>query len=98
MKTKKLTSVATLLLAFVSLNNQAFAQDRIPREKQGPPCFERLLSEMDTNKDNKLSKSEIKGPLKNDFSKADLNKDGFITKEEFDKMPKPKGKGPRGKN
>ena len=49
---------------------------------------------MDSNKDNKLSKKEVKGPLKDDFSKVDTNKDGFITKEELKKAPKPERKGP----
>lgn len=47
---------------------------------------------MDANKDNKLSKEEIKGPLKDDFAKVDTNKDGFITKEELKKAPKPEDK------
>ena len=47
-----------------------------------------LFRKMDTNKDDKLSKDEVKGPLANDFSKIDTNKDGFITKDELEKLPK----------
>lgn len=39
--------------------------------------------------DGKLSTPEIKGPLKEDFAKVDTNKDGFTTKEELNKAPKP---------
>jgi Ca2+-binding EF-hand superfamily protein len=48
-----------------------------------------IFSQMDANKDGKLSKEEVKGPLQNDFSKIDTNSDGFITKEELAKAPKP---------
>jgi Ca2+-binding EF-hand superfamily protein len=53
---------------------------------------------MDKNKDGKLSKAEIKGPLKNDFSKVDLNEDGYINEEEFKKAPKPKRPGGANRN
>ncbi len=58
------------------------------RNQQGPPSMEKVF-EMDTNKDGKLSKAEVKGPLLNDFSKIDTNADGFISKEELEKAPKP---------
>lgn len=48
-----------------------------------------LMTQMDKNKDGKLSKSEIKGPLREQFSKIDLNADGFISKEELQKAPRP---------
>ncbi|QXP62352.1 YHYH protein [Polaribacter sp. HaHaR_3_91] len=72
-------------------------------ERRGPPRdgneerkggerknFEELLEMMDTDKDGKLSKTETKGPLKEDFSKVDKNNDGFITKDELGKEPKKK--------
>lgn len=70
--------------------------DQKQRGKHKPPSFEELLEKMDSNKDGKLSKKEIKGPLKNDFARIDDNKDGFITKEELKKAPKPK-RGPKRK-
>lgn len=48
-----------------------------------------LISQMDSDNDGKLSKTEVKGPLQNDFSKIDTNDDGFISKEELEKAPKP---------
>lgn len=41
------------------------------------------ISELDANGDGKLSKSEVKGPLINDFDKLDVNGDGFLSKEEI---------------
>lgn len=56
------------------------------------PSIEKIMTDLDANKDGKLSVKEVKGPLKDDFKKVDANKDGFITKEELEKMPKPKRK------
>ena len=61
----------------------------------GPPSTDQLFAQMDSNKDSKLSKSEVKGPLANDFAKIDTDSDGFITKAELDKAPKPNGQRPQ---
>ncbi|MDN3666586.1 EF-hand domain-containing protein [Algibacter miyuki] len=53
------------------------------------PLFSELIEQMDANKDGKLAKSEVKGPLKNDFSKVDTDEDGFISEAEFENAPKP---------
>ncbi len=60
-----------------------------------PPSVDQLFEHMDRNKDNRLSQDEIQGPLKNDFSKVDTNKDGYLTKAELEKAPKPQGRGQR---
>ena len=44
-----------------------------------------IINQLDANKDGKLSKSEVKGPLKHDFDKIDTNTDGFISKTEIEK-------------
>ena len=67
------------------------AQDHPKKGPKKPPTFEELQKKMDTNKDGKLAKSEVKGPLLKDFDKIDLNKDGYLTKEELNKAPKRKG-------
>ncbi len=56
-----------------------------------PPDAKALIEQMDTNKDGKLERSEVKGPILDDFDKIDLNEDGFLTLEELKKAPKPKG-------
>jgi len=57
-----------------------------------------MFKQMDTNKDNKISLEESKGPLKENFSKIDENNDGFISKKELEKLPKPKGHKPPRRN
>ena len=64
------------------------------RQQGGPPSFSQLLSEMDANKDGKLAKSEVKGPLANDFAKIDADNDGFLTESELKNAPAPQRNGP----
>jgi Ca2+-binding EF-hand superfamily protein len=81
-----------LLLVLISVS---ISCSKKKKEMNGQfPSVDELFSKMDTNKDGKLSKVEIKGPLKNDFEKVDTNKDGFITKEELTKAPKPNAQNP----
>ncbi|WP_055444802.1 EF-hand domain-containing protein [Lacinutrix himadriensis] len=91
----KSSTIKKTVLAFgivVLISNGAFAQSQNRQEKT-PPSFSELIKEMDANEDGKLSKDEIKGPLKEDFSKIDTDEDGFISEEEFKNAPKPKGRG-----
>ncbi|ALJ04686.1 hypothetical protein APS56_05855 [Pseudalgibacter alginicilyticus] len=63
------------------------ARQRQNRREDGErPSFNELLEMMDTNKDNKISKAEARGPLSENFNKIDTNKDGFISKEELEKI------------
>ena len=71
-------------------------QEEGHQRPNGPPNFAQLLVDMDVNKDGKLSKNKIKGPLKEDFIKVDTNEDGFITEKEFEKAPKSERKERRG--
>lgn len=48
--------------------------------RQGNP-----MARLDTNGDNKISESEAKGPLKENFSSLDTNNDGYITSDELQK-------------
>lgn len=92
-KTNLKTGVIVMLffLGFVAVSG-AQSQDRKPKN---PPAFSELLKEMDSGKDGKLSAAEVKGPLKEIFSEVDINDDGFITEEEFENAPKPKGRAQR---
>ena len=85
--------IAVLGFAITVLTSaSAFAQQQNDKERKGPPSIEELFKMMDENEDAKLSKKEIKGPLKSEFDKIDANEDGFLTAEELKKAPKPKGR------
>lgn len=51
--------------------------------KTTAPSFEKMLTNMDTNNDGKISKLEARGKLKENFDKRDKNKDGYITQDEL---------------
>jgi len=44
---------------------------------------------MDSNNDGKISRSEAKGPLSNDFDSIDTNNNGFLSRSEVNNAPKP---------
>ena len=94
-KALKIGGIAFALTFIVVQGNQSFGQNKPQGGQQGPPSFTQLLAQMDTNKDSKLSSSEVKGPLKENFSTVDANGDGYITETEFNKAPKPKGGKPK---
>ncbi|MBT8244148.1 MAG: EF-hand domain-containing protein [Winogradskyella sp.] len=86
-----------LLTACSTTQNQRTEQSQ-RNQSRDVPSADQLIAKMDANKDGKLSKSEIKGPLANDFSKVDTNNDGYISKEELEKAPKPlRGGRPQGR-
>ena len=69
------------------------AQSDQRQRSQERPSIDELFEQMDADEDGKLSKKEVKGPLKNDFSKIDTNEDGYLSKEELEKAPKPERQG-----
>ncbi|WP_199269609.1 hypothetical protein [Formosa sp. L2A11] len=76
-----------------SMPDKGHSEGHKDRRPDGPPTFDKLISEMDANKDGKLEQSEVKGPLVNVFSKIDTDGDGFISKSELENAPKPEGEG-----
>lgn len=93
MKNTKLKTI--VYIALLASGTTLFAQPNDKDDKKKPPTAEVLIKEMDANKDGKLAKDEVKGPLKDDFTKIDTNKDGFLSLEELKKAPKPERKGPK---
>lgn len=80
------------LLAMATLHATAQTENQQERTGQKPRAAAQMIEKMDTNKDGKLSKTEIKGPLKDDFDTLDKDRDGFLSEEELKDAPKPKGK------
>ena len=61
-----------------------------PMGPQGRPDPDRMvammLNQMDTDKDGRISKAEATGRLKENFDRADINKDGYLDKDELRKL------------
>lgn len=98
----KITAAGTMILLLAAcskkttapVSNQSPQANHQARQARGErPQFANLLSQMDGNKDGRLSKAEVQGPLKNDFSKIDKNQDGFISETEFKNVPLPPKRG-----
>jgi len=96
---KKFGLATAVIMLFSLINASALSaqgkQKAGSGPEGGPPSIENLFKQMDADKDGKLSKAEVKGPLKEDFAKIDANEDGYLTKEELEKAPKPKRKSQR---
>lgn len=69
--------------------NQTQQMQNQPRQREEktnentPPSFTNMLKRMDANNDGKISKSEAKGNIKENFQNRDKNKDGYITQNEM---------------
>jgi len=90
MKRKTMNSLmlSALLMVFGMLTSNAQSGEN--GKSKTPPTATETLKKMDVNEDGKLSKDEVKGPLKDDFTKIDTDEDGFISEKELEKAPKPK--------
>lgn len=90
LNTIKVGILSIAIASLFSINVNAQSSNRSLNRQ--PPTTAELLNMMDANEDGKLSKKEVKGPLKNLFSKIDTDEDGFLNKEELDNAPKLSGK------
>ncbi len=86
----------TVLVFAVALASQAGgrAGDKSDPKKKPPPAkgviekqveafVNKLLAQLDTDKDGKISRAEAKGPLAKNFDQIDRNKDGFLDRAEL---------------
>ncbi|MCK0146226.1 EF-hand domain-containing protein [Arenibacter sp. F26102] len=92
---KKMIVKSAVLTAMVTLffsANLSAQQSQGGKGQKEPPSVDEIFKEMDKDEDGKLSKEELKGPIKDDFAKIDTDEDGYISKEELEKAPKPKGR------
>lgn len=96
------TKIATIIISTMlsigyttAQNKPSNLKDRNQEHPRKKPTTEEVFKQMDSNKDNKLSKDEVKGPIKNDFATIDTNNDGYITNKELDIAPKPQNTRPQ---
>ncbi|APQ19016.1 EF-hand domain-containing protein [Maribacter hydrothermalis] len=89
---KRITLKTGLLFAMMVAFGTIAVNAQSKGERKEPPTYAKLIKEMDKDEDGLLSKEEVKGPLKENFSEIDTNEDGYISEEEFDNAPKPKGR------
>ncbi len=66
-----------------SNGNQQSQQPARERDNQGRPDSKQIMTRMDRDNDQKISQSEARGRLKENFSRRDQNNDGFITLNEL---------------
>lgn len=90
MKAKTLKLSVLLFSLGLFAVSKTLAQDQDQRNRREPPSIDELFAHMDKNEDGKLSKKEVKGPLKDHFSKIDTNEDGYLSREELESAPKPR--------
>lgn len=84
-------AIASLPLTTASCSSSQQTTNGASRRQIGQASStEQIMKDLDTKNDGNISKSEAKGPLDSDFSKVDANKDGYISKEEFEKHPNQK--------
>ena len=84
------TSVLLFAITLLTMGSVVAQDQDNRRQRREPPSIDELFAQMDKNEDGKLSKKEVKGPLKDHFDKIDANEDGFLTREELENAPKPK--------
>jgi Ca2+-binding EF-hand superfamily protein len=84
---------AVLVFGIMIISNISYGQSQGNQERKAPPSSSELIKQMDSDEDGQLSKSEVKGPIKNDFDTIDKNEDGYLSKDELDSAPKPNKKG-----
>jgi hypothetical protein len=67
--------------------NENRSGSNVPQE--GRPNPDKIFAELDENKDDRISKKEARGPIKDNFDRLDKNNDGYLTRDELSNMPPP---------
>ena len=79
---------------FEVMRRQLSGQVDQPRETSASPSGRgNQWSRMDQNGDGKISRDEAQGLMKANFDRVDLDNDGFVDKEELDKLAARLGRG-----
>ena len=64
--------ILTFTILITCKSNQEKKEQQEPNEQR--PSSAQIISELDSNEDGKLSKSEVKGPISDDFTNRDSNR------------------------
>ncbi|WP_435654309.1 YHYH protein [Cellulophaga baltica] len=81
-------SVILLVSLLISCNSKK--KKDLTNTEDGRPSLSQIFSEFDADKDGKLSRAEVNGPLADDFDAIDTNQDGFLSETELTAAPGPK--------
>ncbi|WP_405564900.1 YHYH protein [Polaribacter sp. Asnod6-C07] len=80
---KNIAYIILSVLLFIACKSSNKNENQQEEQREGRPSVIQLITEMDSNKDGKLSENETRGPLADDFSKIDTNSDGFLSTDEL---------------
>jgi Ca2+-binding EF-hand superfamily protein len=73
----------TLILIVVTFASCTSNQETTELNKGKRVDVAQMFTNMDSNKDGKISAIEAKGKLRENFRKRDRNNDGYITRDEL---------------
>lgn len=94
----KIGAIAAGLVVIVSCGSAKEQTEETPQQVQREqPSVIEILTDMDEDKDGRISESEAKGPVKDDFYRIDTDRDGFLSVDELKNAPKPERKSTEGR-
>ncbi|MBP2830665.1 EF-hand domain-containing protein [Aquimarina sp. U1-2] len=96
MKLLVMMTLSSVITSCKSQNDPATQHSKNQRN-QRPPSIEQIFETMDANEDGRLSETEVKEPLENNFAEIDTDSDGFLSVEEVENAPKPNRRTSRGR-
>ena len=80
---KKSIKFSTILIVTAAFASCKSNQETIELNKGKRVDVAQMFTNMDSNKDGKISAIEAKGKLRENFRKRDRNNDGYITRDEL---------------
>lgn len=77
--------IAVLVVAYaLTVSSPLMAQRGGGNGSRSKPSYDRLLSAFDANRDGVLAATECPAMLWNRISRADANRDGYVTRAEYE--------------
>ncbi len=91
-------STMVLLISCGTSRNSTSSNERPSGPRGERPSTAQLMSQMDSNKDGKISENEAQGPIAEQFSNIDRNRDGYLTEAELSQAEPQRGNRPPRQN